>query len=96
MNSPCGSYDNLWDLNKDTPFIWYFLVIFKSIKKCCNAESIGPEKSFLGTLVFLYFSFVGNKSFARRFHQVWYQDIVKATGFAVLEDLTFKISEGLD
>ena len=30
------------------------------------------------------------------FHQVWYQDIVKATGSAVLEDLTFKISESSD
>ena len=25
------------------------------------------------------------------FHQVWYQGIVKATGFGVLEDLPFKI-----
>jgi hypothetical protein len=30
------------------------------------------------------------------FHQVWYQGIVKATGSGVLEDLTFKISEGSD
>ena len=30
------------------------------------------------------------------FHQVWYQGIVKATVSGVLEDLTFKISEGSD
>ena len=30
------------------------------------------------------------------FHKVWYQDIVKATVSGVLEDLTFKISEGSD
>ena len=28
------------------------------------------------------------------FHQVWYQGIVKASVCGVLEDLTFKISEG--
>ena len=30
------------------------------------------------------------------FHQVWYQGIVKATVFGVLEDLNFEISEGSD
>ena len=30
------------------------------------------------------------------FHQVWYQDGVKATVSRVVEDLEFKISEGLD
>ena len=30
------------------------------------------------------------------FHQVWCQGIVKATVFGVLDDLTFKISEGSD
>ena len=29
-------------------------------------------------------------------HQVWYQGILKATVSGVLEDLTFKISEGSD
>ena len=33
---------------------------------------------------------------AQVFHQVWYQVIVKATVSGVLEDLTFKISEGSD
>ena len=31
-----------------------------------------------------------------RFHQVWYQGGVKATVSGVVEDLKFKISEGLD
>ena len=30
------------------------------------------------------------------FHQVWYQGGVKATVSGVVEDLKFKISEGLD
>ena len=30
------------------------------------------------------------------FHQVWYQGGVRSTVYGVLEDLKFKISEGLD
>ena len=37
-----------------------------------------------------------NKYDHQGFHQVWYQGIVKATVFGVLEDLAFKISEVSD
>ena len=36
------------------------------------------------------------RSIKKGFHQVWYQGIVKAIVFRVLEDLKFKISEGSD
>ena len=41
-----------------------------------------------------YFGYLGH--IYQGFHQVWYQGIVKATVSGVLEDLTFKISEGSD
>ena len=45
---------------------------------------------------FKFKKFLDLKYIGQRFHQVWYQGIEKATVSGVIEDLTFKISEGMD
>ena len=44
----------------------------------------------------LQWDYCQNKHEDYGFHQVWYQGIEKTTVSGVLEDLAFKISEGLD
>jgi hypothetical protein len=64
--------------------------------RTCDIRDVFGNCAQLAPVLVLFTSRILGKHVHLGFYQVWYQGIVTATVSGVLEDLTFKISEGSD